>query len=224
MNGTITARLILKDWRLNRMLISLTLAIGMAALLLVCYAGETGRLLGGVWFFVALIFLGSMLPGGAIINERKKQTLAFIMSLPVSSLQYTIAKIVSIWAMFLIPWLGLLMSALIVIQAGHKIPRGVIPMLLILAMLPVVAFCLSSAAALISESEGWLIAVTIVFNSSYWFVWYLLARIPTITDSWKGPVAVWSPAARMVLSSELGIIVVILALTLFIQSRKRDFI
>lgn len=224
MNGPITGRLILKDWQLNRMLISLTIVIGVASLLLVRYGGETARLLGAVWFFVALIVIGNMLPGAAMINERKKQTLAFIMSLPVSSLQYSIAKMVSVWAMFLIPWLALLIAALVVIQTGHTTPHGVIPMLLILAMLPVIGFCIISSVSLVGESEGWLIAASIVCNSSYWFVWYLLSRIPTLTDSWKGSVAVWSPAARMVLLSELGVIAVILALTLFFQSRKRDFI
>ena len=224
MNGTIISHLILKDWRLNRVLISLTVAIGVAALLLVRYGGETARLLGAVWFFVALIVVGSMLPGTAIINERKKQTLAFIMSLPVSSLQYTIAKMASIWAMFLVPWLALLISALVVIQTGRTISHGIVPMLLILAMLPIIGFCIISSAALLGESEGWLIAASIVCNSSYWFVWYLLMRIPTMTDGLKGPVAVWNPAIRMVLSSELGVIAVILALTLFVQSRKRDFI
>jgi ABC-2 type transport system permease protein len=223
MNSAVIGRLILKDWRLNRLLILFTIATGVGALGLVRYGGETAGLLGAVWFFVALIFLGSMLPGAAIVNERKKQTLAFIMSLPVSSVQYTVAKVVSIWAMFLIPWVALLISALIVIETGHAIPHGVVPMLLILSMLPVLGFCITSSAALVGESEGALIAASLVCNSSYWFVWYLLSRIPGLTNNWKGPSAVWSPTARMVLSSEFGVIALILTLTLFLQSRKRDF-
>lgn len=224
MNAPVIGRLILKDWRLNRLLISLAIAIGIAALLLVRYGGETARLFGAVWFFVALIVLGSMLPGTAIVNERKKQTLAFVMSLPVSAAQYTIAKIVSVWAMFLFPWLALLVSALVVIETGHTIPRGVIPMLLILGMLPLLGFCIISSTSLVGESEGWLLAANLVCNSSYWFVWYSLARIPSLTDNWKGAVAVWNPAALTVLLSELAVIAAILALTLFLQSRKRDFI
>ncbi len=224
MNALVVARLILKDWQLNGRLISLAIAIGIGALVLVRYGGETARLFGAVWFFVALIVLGCMLPGTAILNERKKQTLAFIMSLPVSSLQYTIAKIVSIWAMFVIPWLTLLISALAVIETGHTISHGVVPMLLILATLPLVGFCIISSTTLVGESEGWLIAASVACNSSYWFAWYLLARIPSLTENWKGSVAIWNPAAQVVLSSEFGVIAAILALTLFFQSRKRDFI
>ena len=97
-------------------------------------------------------------------------------------------------------------------------------MLLILAILPLISFCLIFATALVGESEGWVIAANILCNSSYWFVWYLLARIPSLRANWTGPVAVWNPAARTVLSGEIGLIVLIMALTLFLQSRKRDFI
>jgi ABC-2 type transport system permease protein len=224
MNAEVIGRLILKDWRLNRLLISLAIALGIGALGFVRFGGETTRLLGTVWFFIALIILSSVLPARAILNERKKHTLAFIMSLPVSSVEYTISKIASIWAMFLVPWLALLVSALVVIETDHAIPHGVIPMLMILLGLPLVGFCIISSTVLVGESEGWLIAANLVCNSSYWFVWYLLARIPSLTDTWKGPVAIWSPVAQRVLASELGVIAVILALTLFLQSRKRDFI
>jgi len=222
--SSVIGHLILKDWRLNRPLISLCIGVGLIALVIALYAGGVARLLGSVWFFVSLCILGSMLPASAILNERKKQTLAFVMSLPVSSVQYTIAKALSTSAMFLVPWLTLLVSALILIETRHAIPHGIIPVLLILAMLPLVAFCLISAAALVGESEGWLIGVSILCNSSYWFVWYLLARTPSLSANWAGPVAVWNTAAITVLSVELGSIAFIVGLTFFFQSRKRNFI
>ncbi len=224
MRSSVIGHLILKDWRLNRLLISLSIGIGLVALVLAQYAGQVVRLLGTVWFFVSLCILGSMLPGAAILNERKKQTLAFVMSLPVSSVQYSIAKALSVSAMFLVPWLTLLISALIFIETGHAMPHGIIPMLLILAMLPLIGFCLISAAALVGESEGWLMAASILCNSSYWLVWYFLARIPSLTANWTGPVAVWNSAALTVLSMELGLIASIVGIALFLQSRKRDFI
>jgi ABC-2 type transport system permease protein len=224
MNGSIIGQLILKDWRLNRLLISLTLAVGIIALVLAQYGGQSARLLGSIWFFVSLCVLGSMLPGSAILNERKKQTLAFIMSLPVSSVQYTIAKMLSIWAMFLVPWLTLLISALVLIETRHIFPHGAIPMLLMIAMLPLIGFCLISSTALIGESEGWLIAASIACNSSYWLGWYLLAGVPSLVSNWSRPVAVWNPAIVTVLCAELGSIGLIVGLTFFFQSRKRDFV
>jgi ABC-2 type transport system permease protein len=221
---SIIGRLILKDLRLNRPLISLCIGVGLIALVLAQYAGEVVRLVGAVWFFVSLCVLGSMLPGAAILNERKKQTLAFVMSLPVSSVQYSIAKALSTSAMFLVPWVTLLISALVFIETGHTMPHGIIPMLVILAMLPLIGFFLISAAALVGEAEGWLMATSILCNSSYWLVWVLLARTPSIRANWTGPVAVWNPAALTVLSAELGSIVFIVGLAFFLQSRKRNFI
>jgi ABC-2 type transport system permease protein len=222
--SSVIGYLILKDWCLNRLLISLSIGVGLIALVIAQYAGEVARVLGSVWFFVPLCILGSMLPASAILNERKKQTLAFVMSLPVSPVQYAIAKALSTSAMFLAPWLTLLVSALVLIETRHAIPHGTIPMLLILAMLPLISFCLISAAALVGESEGWLMAASILCNSSYWFVWYLLARIPSLRANWTGPVAVWNAAAIIVLFAELGTIACIVGLALFLQSRKRDFI
>ncbi len=224
MTSNVIGQLILKDWRLNRLLMSLTVGVGLIALVIAQYAGEVARVFGTVWFFVPLCILGSMLPASAILNERKKQTLAFVMSLPVSAIQYAIAKALSIAAMFLVPWVTLLISALILIETRHVVPPGVIPLLLIIAMLPLIGFCLISAAALLAESEGWMMAASIVCNSSYWFAWYLLARIPTLLTHWKSPVPVWNPASVIVLSGELGLIALIVAVSLFFQSRKRNFI
>jgi hypothetical protein len=91
-------------------------------------------------------------------------------------------------------------------------------------MLPLIGFSLISAAALVGESEGWLMAASILCNSSYWLVWYLISRIPSLTADWTRPVAVWNSAALTVLSVELGSIVSIAALAFFLQSRKRNFI
>jgi hypothetical protein len=67
----------------------------MIALGVVLRGGEGPIVAGTVWFFIALILVGTMLPISGIVNERKKQNLAFLMSLPVSSIQYTTAKLIS---------------------------------------------------------------------------------------------------------------------------------
>lgn len=224
MTGSIVGHLILKDWRLNRLQIVLSMAAGCVALALSQYGGEVTFVIGTVWFFVALIVLGSMLPVSAIVNERKKQNLAFVMSLPASAAQYATAKMVATLTMFLVPWVALLSSALVVINARALLPHGTIPMVLILALMPVVGFCFISGTALVSESEGWAIAATVVCNSSYGVVWYLLARTPSLTANWAGRVAVWNSSVLRVLGSEAGLIALAAGLTFLLQSRKRDFI
>ena len=70
--------------------------------------GKTPVVIGTVFFFVAIVFCACLLPMQNIVNERKKQTLPFVMSLPVSSARYGAAKLVSTVGMFLAPWVALL--------------------------------------------------------------------------------------------------------------------
>jgi ABC-2 type transport system permease protein len=225
MKCSVVGRLILKDWWLNSPMIILSIVGGVIALMILQLGGATPFVLGSVFFFIALIFCASLVPGSNIVNERKKQTLPFLMSLPISSVQYGTAKLVSTVGMFLVPWLILVGAALWFINVRHALPGGVIPMALILALLPFVGFCISTGVALIAESEGSSIAATAAVNSSYWFVWYILStRFPTLGRDWTAREAIWSPAVLNILGGECALIVLILGLTLYLQSRKRDFV
>jgi ABC-2 type transport system permease protein len=152
MKGSVVGRLILKDWWLNSPMIILSIVGGVIALMILQLGGATPFVLGSVFFFIALIFCASLVPGSNIVNERKKQTLPFLMSLPISSVQYGTAKLVSTVGMFLVPWLILVGAALWFINVRHALPGGVIPMALILALLPFVGFCISTGVALIAEN------------------------------------------------------------------------
>jgi ABC-2 type transport system permease protein len=206
-------------------MIILSIVGGVIALTIVQLGGTTPVVLGTVFFFMSLIFCASLVPGSNIVNERKKQTLPFLMSLPISSVQYGTAKLASTVGMFLVPWLTLVGGALWFITVRHVLPNGAIPMALILALLPFIGFCISTGAALVGESEGSSIAATAAVNSSYWLVWYILStRFPTLTRDWTSRAAIWSPAVRNILGGEFALIVLILGLTLYLQSRKRDFV
>jgi ABC-2 type transport system permease protein len=224
MTGSVVARLILKDWRLQRLPIFLSIVGGVIALTVVQWGGEVPMLVGAVWFFIVLILVGTMLPLVGIVNERKKQNLAFLMSLPISPLDYTAGKLVSTVGMFLVPWLTLVSGALLLIETRGIVPHGAIPLTLILAALPFVSLSLLTGATLVGESEGWGIAVNVICNSSYWLVWFFLSRIPALMENVKGSIAVWNSTAVTILSSEFGFIALILGLTFYLQSRKRDFV
>lgn len=221
----VVLRLILKDWRLQSTVIILSIVGGAIALAVLLIGGQTPLVLGAVFFFISMIFCASLVPMSNIVNERKKQTLAFMMSLPISSGQYGVEKLVSTLGIFLIPWLTLVAAALYMIHGRHVLPDGTIPVALILANLPLIGFCIITGAALVGESEAWSVTAVAIVNSSYWLGWYLLAsRFPTIIANSKRPAAVWDPLAVNILGAEFATIVVILGLTLFLQSQKRSFI
>jgi ABC-2 type transport system permease protein len=224
MNGSVIQALILKDWRLHRTHILLSLAGAALALAVLQWRNETAFLLGTVWFFISLIVLGSMLPVSNVINERKKQSLVFLMSLPLSPVQYATSKLVSTIGMFLVPWMALVVAGSTLILIRSDIPNGVVPVMLILFGLPLVGFCVIAGAALISESEGWTIAATVACNSTYGLSWYFIIREPAINTVLKSPVPVWSPLVLMILAGEAAAVVLILGLTAYLQSRKREFV
>jgi ABC-2 type transport system permease protein len=224
MNGSVARHLIRKDLRFHKPVILFSIVGGAIALAIAQLGGDTALVIGTAFFFISLIFCASVLPSN-IVNERNKQTLPFLMSLPISSVQYGAAKLVSTVGMFLLPWLTLAIAALWLIAVRHAFPNGTIPLVLILAMAPFVGFCITTFTALVVESEGWTIAATAVVNSSYWLVWYLLvSRFPALTQDWKSSAVVWSPVALNILGVEFALIVVVLGLALYLQSRKRVFI
>jgi hypothetical protein len=218
-------QLVLKDWRLQRRTIVFTILAGSVSLAILLIGGQTPVVIGTVFFFVSMVFCASLLPMQNIVNERKKQTLPFVMSLPVSSARYGAAKIVSTVGIFLALWLTLIGAALYTILSRHTLPNGAIPAGLIIMNFPLVGFCLITGTALVGESEGWATAAMAVVNSSYWLVWYLLvSHIPSLTQTWGGPMTVWSPAMFKILGVEFAAMALILGLTLYLQSRKRNFI
>jgi hypothetical protein len=61
-------------------------------------------------------------------------------------------------------------------------------------------------------------------NTSYSLAWFFLTQNPTpMCDAGK-PAPVWSRTALPIVGGEVAVIVIVLALTFFLQSRKRDFI
>ena len=224
MKSNVIVQLVVKDWRLNSMLITF-LTLGGAAALAILLMGGKAILIGTVFFFVATIFCACLIPVQNIVNERKKQTLPFLMSLPVSSASYGAAKLLSTVGMFLISWLALIGAALYMILIRHTLPHGALPMGMILMGFPLIGFCLITGAALVAESEALTNAMLAVVNSSYWLAWYLLiSRVPSLTQTWSGPIAVWSPAVFKILGAEFVIVLSIFGSTLYLQSRKRSFI
>jgi hypothetical protein len=224
MNGSVVGQLILKDWRLQSTLVLFSITGGAIALVVAQLGGEPAAVVGIVWFFIALILLASMLPMANLVNERKKHNLAFLMSLPVSPLQYATSKFISSVAMFSVPWAVFFGGALWLILVRGVFPHGVIPITLVLLNLTFIGFCVTFAAALVGESEGWFIAANVACNSSYGLVWYFMTRVPALLADVKSPVVIWNKSVLKVLGLEAGLIVLILGLSFYLQSRKRDFV
>jgi ABC-2 type transport system permease protein len=223
MRGSIVGQLIVKDWQLQWPQIAGSIVGGALALAVIARATETTVVVGTVCFFIALILAGTMLPLVSIVSERKNHNLAFLISLPLSSMQYTTSKLVSSTGMFLIPWATLVAAGVLMVDL-RGFPHGLIPYMLTLTLLPWVGFGILTAAALIGESEGWGITANVVVQCSYGLTYYFISRVPEVMKYNNSPVVVWSPATLKIIGTELALIPLLLGVTYFVQSRKRDFI
>jgi hypothetical protein len=223
MNNVI-GQLVWKDIQLHKFHIAFTTILGACSLALLLLRSEPATVVGSVLFLISVIISGSRLPNTNILDERKKQTLPLLMSLPISCAQYTTAKLAGTVAMFLIPWLILVAAAAWMIGIVGVLPAGVMPMALILAALPFVGLSIIMAVALVLETENWVMATSMVSNTSYGLTWYFITRTPALMRDLDNRQAVWNSAVVTFLGSELTLVALTLALTYYLQSRKRDFV
>lgn len=223
MNHSLIPRLIWKDIEMTWPFPVVATVAGCGALALFYFGSNALALAGIVAFFVVLVILGTM-PMQLIVNERKKQTLAFVMSLPVSAGQYGTAKLASSLGMFVVPWLMLIGIAFSLVVGRSDTPNGIIPLALVLVLLPLIGFLLTTSVAIVSESETRSIITMAAVNISYSFVWLVVTAFPGMTRDAANAVPVWNETILSVLAGEVGLVAIVLALTLYLQSRKRDFV
>jgi ABC-2 type transport system permease protein len=222
MNHALTLHLIRKDWYLARVTVVLGALAGALAVSILYLRNEVAGFVGLSSAVIVLVLVSIFVPITTIVNERKQKTLAFVMSLPISPMQYTVAKIAANLSAFVLVWFAIT-AAVVFTFAGTPV-AGLIPITLVISLVPFVAFCLLVSVSIVVESEFWSIVTMGTCNVSYTFAWYFLIRIPGIREGLGSPVPVWSEAIRWLLAIEIAMIVVLLGLTLFFQSKKRNFI
>src|SRR5262245_2840566 len=216
-------QLMVKDWYLARHLLAINAVAGLGTVALLQLRTEVSGFVGLSGALIVLVFQGILMPMNSVVQERKRQNLPFVMSLPVSPMEYTTAKIIANLVGFALLWLVLTAGVLATFQLSGAF-GGLIPIALVAALSPFVAFCLILATAIVLESEQWSIGVMSACNVSYSLAWFFLVRSPAIRAGMRSPVPIWSQPILTILFVEVALIVLAVALTFFFQSRKTDFI
>jgi ABC-2 type transport system permease protein len=225
MNIAMVCRLIWKDWYLNKAGILASLIAGVATLALVAamHASQLVLILGMIVVVTILIGMGAMVMMSAS-SERRQLTLPFVMSLPISYWEYTLSKIVGGMLIFFALWVPLIAASVATILLTPGIPHGMIPFVLIMAVEILMSTCLITAVAVTTESHGWTIAVAQVGSISLNAIGWSIIRLPEIGGSMRSATVRWTGKATALLMAELALIVLMLAVTFFVQARKRDFL
>lgn len=225
MSQSIVRQLIFKDIYLMRRYV---LAYWVAGLLCVAFmvlvSGEIAGAVGTILIVVAMASAGIHAIFLTIIEEKVKLNLPFIMSLPVTSAQYGVAKITANLLIFGSVWLTLSIAGSFVLIGGDGLPRGALPLLTIMTTAIFAAYTLMLSTALISGNQSATIASTVIANLGVQgYIWWVQSLYP-IRAFVGGDTAVWNTTTVTVLVAQLAFIVALIIITVQIQIRKKDFI
>ena len=220
MTRSVVGHLIRKDLFLYRWLIVGTVLVGLCSIVLSGSAGVVGA--GGqVLLVTSVVVLGVFLAVHGVISERQTRSLLFALSLPISPLQYTVAKVVAGLVAFLIPWSILTAAIVGLTHVFNPGAVGALPSSVALMGLLLTNFCILTAIGLISGSELWSVVGIIATNTSVPL--FMAAMVPRLTPATDGVMAFWSGPIVVTLLAELGVAVLALATAFVVQSRRTDF-
>lgn len=236
MNTRVIRRLIAKDFSLMRLPIALYSAAAFAGLILCVAGGTAGRGAGITLALNVLIGVSFHVMLGPVLGERERKTLAFVMSLPVTPRDAAMAKLLSSFLLFLIP-ATIAATALVFISPVDVLAsmaasdRSVLSHVagwvgyygLVLGAW-LLLFSIVLAAAIVSESIGWTIAVLVglIFVLGN-FVLHLASTLGWVGRYFKD-LARGGPAFPVTLTVEAVGIAVVVAVMLTLQGKKTSFV
>lgn len=222
MNGSMIRRLVLTDLYLMRWTIASCVAAGAVGIGMMPL-GAVFSFVGFVSFVCALVILNIMLVMSGIVQEKKDKVQLFMLSLPISTTQYTLAKLTANAVAFIGSWIVLTTAAVTVIDVS-ALPNGGVPFLVTVLAYVLLYYGVLVGVGLASDSTGWHAAVITFGNVSINFLIPLLLAIPSIALHRDGPVAVWTPDVVAILTVELAGTAIAIGTGLYLRCRRTDFV
>jgi ABC-type transport system involved in multi-copper enzyme maturation permease subunit len=224
MNAPVIRSLVLKDWFLMRRPLAFYL-VAAAVALAMCGSGSLLAFdAGAILLITVMISMAIHIVMQTIANERVEKTLAFVMSLPISAMDYTSAKLIANGALFLVPWAIVTAGAAGLIAFVGDLPNGLIPWAVAVMLELAVSYFFLVGVSLVSESMPWTIVGMVVGNLGFQAFLFYVSNIPVVAHQMKGEAIVWNGPIATILLLEIAAIVALLGSTYWAQSRKRDFI
>lgn len=194
--------LVVKDWQLFQKQLAAVVLAGFVAMALLGLATPWSFYLGSLLLIVVLVAAACFSISTSLLVERKEQTLAFVMSLPVSPLDLALSKLAGNLITFGAPFLILLLGTLVVILTT-PLPDGLLAMTVLLFGYVLTAYCVSLAVSMQVESEGWnlfaMIGSMVLINP---FI-MLLGQIDSVREPAKQAAIVFSSDALALLGVQL---------------------
>lgn len=216
--------LFLKDLFLGRRPLFGYLMAGLTCAGLACVPQPTVAYAGSILVITVAIASGIHLIAHLLLAETHEQTRMFVMSLPVSLWEYSLAKIAVVLTAYLIPWSAMLACSLIFtfILPGAKVATvGLIPVIFLFLL---AAFTIQLVTAVVTESVGFTICAVVACNVALNLFLKYLYELPEIVAADQNSTAIWTPVLTVLVVVELAVIVMAVGMAHLIQSRPRDLI
>ncbi len=224
MNTQAIQILFLKDLFLSRWPLFGYLVGGLFSAMVTCLPGETAGFIGFVLMITVTIAAGIHLIGVLLLAESVDMTRTFVMSLPVSLLDYSIAKISVVLVAFMIPWLGMLASLTVLNFVVPEAKTGIVAFLVMIFLFMLAGFCLQLVTAVVTESVGWTIVVVVMGNVLLNLFIKSLHDHPVIAELNRSETLSWPPIVLQIMTIEVIVMSVALGLAFLLQIRRRDLV
>ena len=223
MKSSVFWALVRKDLYVLRGFMILTVVVGLAALFSMRF-GRTGFAMGGILFLTANIAGGIFIAMYSLLTERKEQSHLFALSLPISGYKCELAKLLSGYLSYGIPWLILTAAGLLgFLLPGNDAERGMFVYGLVLQLFILAVFSFVMAWLFIVKSEP-MAGVAIMVSNIGFSLFMVSLNQPEHTRPLRTPEITWTPFASWTLAGELIVIVLSLVLTIVYMSRQRDHV
>jgi hypothetical protein len=219
---SIVWRLAVKDLKLAWPLVVGSLVLGVLSFAMSPWNGVS-FFVGGSVLVVSLILLNVMLVSLTLVNERKEKIRVFMLSMPVSTTQYSVAKLLSSLIAYVVPAALLTLGAVILLLAT-PLPDGLVPLFVATSVHCLLYFCVFLAFALVTDSQGWITTVIVLGNVSTSFVIPGLINLSSMRGTLSTEAVVWSADVVGFIAVELALAVAALAISFVVNSKKTEFV
>lgn len=159
-----------------------------------------------------------------IVMEKQKSTQLFIMSLPVTVREFTLAKLCLNLPIFTVFWLVITGVAFYFAFGLGVFPNGTVPFITMIFLGVFVAYIGILSIGLIYQSYGITVIAMLGFELGTPAYLWIIAYLEPINSHVYDPQMVWNSTAITIVTTQILVAVLTLALTWHIQNKKRDFI
>lgn len=229
MSTSIIPQLVKKDYLLSRKMILRFFFFCIASIALVTLL--IGQIPNYVLLNIAFFLLigpaatcGIVLLMKTNVFEKEKATQPFIMSLPVTVREFTIAKLLINVPVFVGLWLFVCAGVLYFIFNMGLLPIGTVPFVTMILLGIFVAYTGILAVSLLFQTLASTVVSIVVFELTTSAYLWIIAYSDAISNHVYGAQMVWNSTAITIVSVQVVVAIGVILTTLMVQSHKRDFI